>query len=62
MKRLKKSSEIYAVFEKLERYYDDDDRTFIVAFDNEASANEYVLDSPQHNYFVERMSVYSEYK
>ena len=50
---LTKVSTIYIVFEELENYYDDNDSKYILAFDNEGDANDYVKKYPQHSYYVE---------
>jgi hypothetical protein len=50
---------IYIVFEKLTAYYDDNDSVFVIAFDNEEDANDYVKANPQHSYYVETNNLYS---
>lgn len=53
---------VYIVFEKLDKFYDDDDSTYITAFDNSDDAYDYVAKNPQHNYYVQEKGVYKTVK
>lgn len=48
----------YMVFEKLTHYYDDNDSAFVMAFDYEKDANDYVRAHPQHSYYVVKEHTY----
>ena len=44
---------VYCIFEKLDEYYDDNDKTLWDIFDSVDKAIKFIEDNPQHDLFYE---------